>query len=45
MHHRLGRLFNPISGSGVIVDSRGVVLTNAHVGQFFLLHDYPRQTI
>jgi hypothetical protein len=26
-----------ISGSGVIVDARGVVLTNAHIGQYFLL--------
>jgi len=26
-----------ISASGVLIDSRGVVLTNAHVGQFFLL--------
>ncbi|HWB34311.1 MAG TPA: trypsin-like peptidase domain-containing protein [Candidatus Paceibacterota bacterium] len=30
-----------ISASGVFVDSRGVILTNAHVGQFFLLKDYP----
>lgn len=36
-----GGSFNPISGSGVIIDSRGIVLTNAHVGQFFLLRDYP----
>ncbi|HVZ75989.1 MAG TPA: serine protease [Candidatus Paceibacterota bacterium] len=30
-----------ISASGVFVDSRGVILTNAHVGEFFLLKDYP----
>lgn len=30
-----------ISGSGIIIDPRGVVLTNAHVAQFFLLKDYP----
>ncbi|MDE1925301.1 MAG: trypsin-like peptidase domain-containing protein [Patescibacteria group bacterium] len=35
-----GGSFAPISGSGVIIDSRGIVLTNAHVGQFFLLRDY-----
>lgn len=35
-----GGYLKPISGSGVIIDSRGIVLTNAHVGQFFLLKDY-----
>jgi hypothetical protein len=30
-----------ISGSGVIIDARGVILTNAHIGQYFLLRDYP----
>lgn len=29
----------PISGSGIVVDSRGVILTNAHVGQFLLLQN------
>lgn len=38
----VGGAFKPISGSGVMVDSRGVVLTNAHVAQFFLLRDYVR---
>lgn len=37
-----GGAFNPISGSGIVIDSRGVILTNAHVGQFFLLRDYVR---
>lgn len=31
---------NGISGSGVLVDSRGIILTNAHVAQYFLLRDY-----
>ncbi|MDO8548380.1 MAG: serine protease, partial [bacterium] len=30
-----------ISGSGLLVDPRGVVLTNAHVAQFFLLQKNP----
>ena len=29
--------FKPISASGVIIDPRGVILTNAHVAQYFLL--------
>ncbi|MGC9602454.1 MAG: trypsin-like peptidase domain-containing protein [Minisyncoccia bacterium] len=37
---KAGGSFAPISGSGVIVDTRGVILTNAHVGQFFLLANY-----
>ena len=32
---------NPISASGVIVDPRGIILTNAHVAQYLLLKDYP----
>ncbi len=35
--------FESISGSGVIIDPRGVILTNAHVAQFFLLRDYPHK--
>lgn len=31
----------PITGSGVVIDSRGIVITNAHVAQYFLLKDYP----
>ena len=31
----------PISGSGVIIDKRGVILTNAHIAQYFLLENYP----
>ncbi len=37
---KAGGSFAPISGSGVIIDTRGVILTNAHVAQFFLLRDY-----
>ena len=32
--------FNPISGSGIIIDKKGVILTNAHIAQYFLLRDY-----
>ena len=32
-----GPIASPISGSGVIVDPRGVILTNAHVAQYVLL--------
>ena len=31
------------SGSGVVIDSRGLILTVAHVGQNFLLRDYPTE--
>jgi hypothetical protein len=32
-----------ITGSGVIIDSRGIILTNAHLAQYFMLQDYPNQ--
>lgn len=32
--------FEPLSGSGVIIDPRGVILTNAHIAEYFLLKDY-----
>ena len=35
-----GGSFNPISVSGIFVDPRGVILTNAHVAEYFLLKDY-----
>ncbi len=35
-----GGSFKPVSGSGVVIDPRGVILTNAHVAQYFLLKDY-----
>ena len=31
------------SGSGVIIDSRGIIMTVAHVAQNFLLRDYPTE--
>ena len=34
---RGGSTLSPISGSGVIIDPRGVILTNAHVAQYVLL--------
>ncbi len=30
----------PISGSGVVIDPRGVILTNAHIAQYLLLKDF-----
>ncbi|HUO56214.1 MAG TPA: trypsin-like peptidase domain-containing protein [Candidatus Paceibacterota bacterium] len=38
---RGGASFSPISGSGVIIDPRGVILTNAHVAQYVLLSQNP----
>lgn len=32
-----GDVFQPLSGSGVFMDPRGVILTNAHVAQYVLL--------
>jgi len=34
-----GGLVRPISGSGVVIDPRGIILTNAHVAQYVLLAD------
>ncbi len=36
-------IFKPMSGSGVMISPKGVILTNAHIGQYFLLKDYPRE--
>lgn len=30
----------PLSGSGVLIHGQGVILTNAHIGQYFLLPDH-----
>ncbi|TSC71299.1 MAG: hypothetical protein G01um101470_682, partial [Parcubacteria group bacterium Gr01-1014_70] len=32
-----GDVFQPLSGSGVFIDPRGLILTNAHVAQYLLL--------
>ncbi len=32
--------FGSISGSGVFIDSRGIILTNSHIAQYFLLKNY-----
>jgi len=31
----------PISGSGVVIDPRGIIITNAHVAQYVLLSENP----
>ena len=36
-----GSTLQPISGSGVVIDPRGIILTNAHVGQYVLLSTRP----
>jgi hypothetical protein len=36
-----GDSLKSITGSGVIIDPRGIVLTNAHIAQFMLLENYP----
>lgn len=38
-----GNILSSITGSGVIIDPRGIILTNAHIAQFFLLEDYKHE--
>lgn len=35
----VGSTLHAISGSGVFIDTKGIILTNAHIGQYFLLAD------
>ena len=37
---KTGGDFKPLSGSGIIINDWGVILTNAHVAQYLLLKDY-----
>lgn len=37
---KVGNVTSLITGSGVIISSSGLVLTNSHVAQYFLLKDY-----
>lgn len=37
---RFGGSFEPLSGSGVIIDPRGIILTNSHIAQYLLLENY-----
>lgn len=39
-----GNTQKPLSGSGVVIDPRGVVLTNAHIAQYLLLAESNRVT-
>jgi len=32
--------FSPSSGSGIVIDPRGIILTNAHIAQYFLLKNH-----
>ena len=34
-----GGSLHSISGSGIIIDPKGIILTNAHIAQYFLLRD------
>lgn len=36
-------MLGSITGSGIIIDPRGIIITNAHIGEYFLLENYPRK--
>lgn len=40
-----GPPFRSTSGSGVIIDPKGIILTNAHIGQYLLLAENPAYNI
>ncbi|MBI2030519.1 trypsin-like peptidase domain-containing protein [Candidatus Kaiserbacteria bacterium] len=42
---RYGTLDDATSGSGVIIDPRGVILTNAHVASSFIFADWPNPNL
>lgn len=33
--------FRPITGSGIVINPEGIILINAHMGEYFLLEDEP----
>lgn len=35
-----GGSLSPITGSGVVIDPRGIILTNAHIGEYWLLENF-----
>ncbi|MFZ2522805.1 MAG: serine protease [Minisyncoccia bacterium] len=35
-----GGELSPISGTGVVISKKGIIVTNAHIGQYFLLKDF-----
>lgn len=37
---RIGNTISMVTGSGVIIDPRGVIITNAHIAQYYLLPNY-----
>ncbi len=38
-----GGELSPISGTGIVVSGNGLILTNAHIGQYFLLKDFKQK--
>ncbi len=38
-----GGFLEPISGTGIIISPQGLIITAAHIGQYFLVKDYPKK--